>query len=89
MSSIRYDHTATLLASGKVLIAGGDSNNQGRIWASAELYDPVTGSFKPTGSMSSIRFLHTATLLASGKVLITGGQHVAGANWASAELYTP
>jgi WD40 repeat protein len=88
MSSVRYDHTATLLASGKVLIAGGDADNHGRIWASAELYDPGTGSFKPTGSMSSVRFLHTATLLGSGKVLISGGQQVAGDNWASAELYT-
>jgi TATA-box binding protein (TBP) (component of TFIID and TFIIIB) len=78
-----------MLASGKVLIAGGAANNLGLIWASAELYDPATGSFSSTGAMSSVRFLHTATLLASGKVLITGGQHVAGANWASAELYNP
>ena len=89
MSSPRYGHTATMLASGKVLIAGGAANNLGLIWASAELYDPATGSFSSTGAMSSVRFLHTATLLASGKVLITGGQHVAGANWASAELYNP
>jgi len=89
MSNVRYDHTATLLASGKVLITGGDADNHGRIWALAELYDPGTGMFKPTGSMSSARFAHTATLLASGKVLITGGQHGAGDSWASAEFYTP
>jgi TATA-box binding protein (TBP) (component of TFIID and TFIIIB) len=88
MPSARYAHTATLLASGKVLITGGvDSSNASL--ASAELYDPGTGSFRSAGSMSSVRFLHTATLLASGKVLITGGQHGAGDNWASAELYTP
>jgi hypothetical protein len=39
--------------------------------------------------MSSVRFLHTATLLTSGQVLIAGGQYLGGANWASAELYTP
>ena len=55
---------------------------------SAELYDPGTGAFSPTGSMSGPRVGHAATLLASGKVLITGNEiHVGSA--ASAELYDP
>ena len=85
MSTPRDDATATLLANGKVLIAGGYYN----IYpgynpvSSAELYDPASGTFSPTGSMSKARDDATATLLANGKVLIAGGGDV------SAELYSP
>jgi hypothetical protein len=95
-------HTATLLADGKVLIAGGIGPYSFMppplaifpILASAELYDPSTGIFTPTGSMAAPRFNHTATLLPNGKVLIAGG---AGGRYpngnylpaASAELYDP
>ena len=89
MSTGRVEHTATLLLpSGKVLIAGGDSCSfinyyQSCPLDSAEVYDPVAGTFATTGKMSVTRFFHTATLLSNGKVLITGGHD------ASAELYDP
>jgi hypothetical protein len=70
MTIARTGHTATLLANGKVLLAGGSDENG--ITATAELYDPATGKFSPTGSMSGPRLFHTATL-SSGKVLIAGG----------------
>ena len=64
-------HTATLLLSGKVLVAGG-SNGVDSL-SSAELYDPATGIWSNTGSLHSARESHTATLLPSGKVLVAGG----------------
>jgi len=89
MGTERVSHTATLLSSGKVLITGGTDNN-GNVLATAELYDPASGTFSATGSMASARTNHTATLLASGKVLVAGGCDAGGSNClTSAELYDP
>src|SRR5260370_5333737 len=76
----RFDHTATLLPSGKVLVAGGNAN--GLVTNSAELFDPATGLWSATGPMNIGRSLHTATLLMNGKVLVAGSAK-------PAELYDP
>jgi hypothetical protein len=91
MTANRGGHTATLLANGKVLLAGGANQDPtGMGQASAELYDPSTSAFTPTGSMAAGRFLHTATLLQNGKVLIVGGALTSTSDpLASAELYDP
>jgi len=87
MLSARAGHTATLLPDGKVLIAGGFQ--PGEALASAELYDPISGTFSPTASMVEPRQWHTATLLPNGKVLIAGGGSNETGITPTAELYDP
>ncbi|CAF2954704.1 unnamed protein product [Rotaria sp. Silwood2] len=82
----RYSHTATILTNGKVLVAGGYSNN-GSL-NTAELYDPATGLWAKTGSMTTARATHTASVLTNGKILVAGGYSYNG-SVNSAELYDP
>ncbi len=79
---------ATLLPSGKVLVAGG-ADSSGTVFATAEVYDPATGTWSPTGSMSIPRVEHTMTLLPTGKVLVAGGQNNFESDTRPAELYDP
>lgn len=101
MTSRRVWHSLTLLPTGMVLAAGGETDScagtsctfAGSV-VSAELYDPSTETFLPTGSMSASRETHTATLLGDGRVLVAGGVSyggigVFGGSLSSAELYTP
>ena len=87
MAVDRAAHTATQLPNGMVLIAGGFGGRNDTYYDSAELYDPATQTFAPTGAMSAKRCCHTATLLPSGKVLIAGGFD--GDYLSSAEIYDP
>lgn len=92
LNTARRFFTSTLLNNGKVLIAGGYGaipNQLANALSSAELYDPVTGTFMPTGSMNDAHRLATATLLNDGKVLIAGGLDTNGNAITTAELYDP
>ena len=73
----RFGHTATMLQSGKVLVAGGRINAD-FVTNTAELFDPATGKSVMTGSLSIKRDNHTATLLNNGKVLVVGGLNSGG-----------
>jgi Tol biopolymer transport system component len=110
MTVPRLGQTATLLADGRVLMAGGITgprpvasvsvvlasyrtailaDTSSNVLASAELYDPATGTFSRTGSMNDFRDSHTATLLGDGRVLVVGGGGEGYASRTSAELYDP
>ena len=92
----RVYHTATLLPSGKVLVAGGATSTAPTNSGTAEIFDPGAMSFVATSvPMTTARAGHAATLLESGKVLLTSG--ISGENDAgtaaifaqTAEIYDP
>jgi len=87
---------SVLLNSGKVLTAGGytcDSSGNCSSLSSAEIYDPVIGTFSSAGTMTVARSGQTMTPLPNGTVLIAGGENCASATscsvLSSAELYDP
>lgn len=90
MHSRRTAHTATLLPNGKVLVAGGIfANTVLNYLSTAEIYDPIAGTWQVVNSMTTARSAHIATLLANGQVLIAGGANAPGGVLSSAELFDP
>jgi hypothetical protein len=91
MAGPRFGHTATLLSNGTVLVAGGHDGSA--TLATAEVYDPATGSWTVTGPMAGPHYEHTATLLPNGKVLVVGGWNANYSGFANAygtaDLYDP
>ncbi len=80
----RQEHTSVLLGDGKVLYIGGWDRGPSD---SINLFDTLTGSSSPTGSMNKGRWLPTAAALGDRRVLVTGGGN--NGNLASAEIYDP
>jgi hypothetical protein len=71
----RSDHRATLLADGRVLVAGGQSKPQFE-WsaiASAELFDPVAQTWRLTTPMNDARTNHAQVRLPDGRIWVAGG----------------
>ena len=105
LAAARFGHTATRLDGpacavatapgwcGRVLVVGGAIREEGRAGlASAEQFDPATGTWAPAGHLTQARANHTATLLESGEVLVAGGLHEAGSGTValgSVELFHP
>jgi pimeloyl-ACP methyl ester carboxylesterase len=96
MAQARRTFSVTLLNDGRVLVAGGltdassdKCNSTGsNCLASAEVYDPATGTWAAVGGMATARGYHAAVLLGSGQVLVAGGA-MDGAQSTTAEVYDP
>ena len=92
LGTARWGHAAALLGDGRVLIAGGTeyygAANRVHL-ATAEIFDPASGQFTPTGAMAEARLALTATAVTGGLVLVTGGLGSNAAPLSSAELYDP
>ena len=90
LNSPRYLFTATLLSNGKVLVAGGYSSFglSAALTNTAELYDPATGTWTPTGNLNVTRTWHSAARLRNGKVIVVGGWD-GSSLLNTAELYNP
>lgn len=88
MSAARAAHTATALADGRVLIAGGFTGEENAALG-AEVYDPAAERFTPLPRMIELRHSHTATPLPSGKVLLVGGFAAGSTVVTAAEIFDP
>jgi hypothetical protein len=95
LSNPRFIHRTAKLLDGRVLIIGGQAQNQPSsvITTSVDIFDPADNSITPAGPMTVPRWSHAATTLADGRVLVTGGRTAstpaAGVVLATAEIYDP
>jgi Kelch motif/Galactose oxidase, central domain len=89
MATPRASGSATLLADGRVLLAGGYPGEGRPPTASAEVYDPVSDEFEPVGDLGTGRADHSATLMPDGRVLVAGGFDADGRALDSTEYYDP
>jgi hypothetical protein len=83
----RYDHQATTLMDGRVLVTGGHTVDDALI--GTDIFDPATGAIAEGLFMTVARTKHTATLLQDGRVLVVGGVEAVDGTGPGAELFVP
>ncbi|MEC5399078.1 kelch repeat-containing protein [Uliginosibacterium sp. H1] len=88
----RMMHSASTLADGKILLAGGYARPGTPPYASVERYDPATGVFTAVAPMLQARTEHAAVTLRDGRVMVFGGSIVTSpglVGTASTEIWDP
>jgi hypothetical protein len=92
MSTARNDLSAVVLQDGRVLAAGGGMGDEELPrYRTAEIYDPATGIWSPTGSMTAphSETEYAGLLLPDGRVLVAGGHAAPHIPVSEADLYDP
>jgi len=91
MVEARAAASAILLADGHVLVAGGHTGSglHSAALSSADLYDPINGTWSRTADLMRADAYMSATLLPSGRVLVLGGYENDMGTPYQAELYDP
>jgi hypothetical protein len=92
MTFTRFGHAGVLLLDGRAMVIGGTPSNictGPPVGNSAELFDPATETWVPTGTMNVARNAPTAIVLADGKVLVAGGGNRCGGLFSTAEIFDP
>jgi len=91
LTTPRAAHTASLLANGDVLIAGGCADAAcANTLQSTEIWSPAGGGTTTAAPpMLVARHNHTSTTLGNGDVLVAGGLSAAGATSPMAEVFLP
>lgn len=76
----RYSHTASVMLDGRVLVTGGSgcrrTCTEADAYATAEVYDPVSGTWAQAANMAASRQEHGAVVMSDGRVLIAGGRGI-------------
>ncbi|MBX3277112.1 MAG: IPT/TIG domain-containing protein [Acidobacteria bacterium] len=88
MTRARAGHTATLLASGEILVVGGIGVVP-ETDSSAEIYDPATGAWRSAAAPRFAHVAHTSIPLRDGRILVIGGMDEKGEIGSRAEIYDP
>ncbi len=89
LNYVRDAHSATLLADGRVLAAGGFAAEGTPALDTAEIYDPETERWAEVAALTTGRGAHGAALLGDGTVLLAGGWARTGGFTATTEIFDP
>lgn len=89
-----HSASTTVLADGRILMAGGNNNTAAS--SAVQIYNPATNTWASGISpMIESRYYHAASLLGDGRVLVAGGNKVLTGNGSvgtplkTAEIYNP
>ena len=89
LDDARTDHTAVLLDSGRVLVAGGLNSTVASALASSEEFDPDSETWTPVGDLAQARWDHASVRIDGGDVIVAGGTKARNAHLSSVERYDP